>query len=309
MTPTATPATQPSAPTCDIRRVLVPLDGSSLAEAALPAARALAESCGATVTLLHVIEREAPSTIHGDRHLDDERSAEVYLAGVAATFPGATAHVHPNPEGDVAKSIADHAAEFGSDLIVLCAHGEGGAGAWLTGTKAQQIIRRATPPVLLLREIEDGVFLPSGVIIALDLAAHGDVALGCSATLAAALSLPVTLLAVVPTKATLGTAQATTALFSPSASAAALELEHQAVVARLREIATALRHQGLIVRAEVLRGEALKQVADYAARHHGQVLSVATHGKTGMDAFWSESIGSRVVGRVTNPLLLVHPTK
>ena len=292
---------------CALREVLVPLDGSSLAESALAAALPIANGCDSHITLLHVIEQAAPSTIHGDTHLNDSTEASSYLARIAESVPGAEIHVHPNPEGDVARSIADHAAEFGSDLIVLCAHGEGGASSWLTGTKAQQIIRRAAPPVLLVRESAVAPFSPTGIIVALDLAAHGDAALQPSVAIARALQLPITLLAVVPTKATLGTLQATTALFSPSASTAALELEHQAAVARLREVAESLGASGLTVRAEVLRGEALKQVAEHAAKNPAAVLAVATHGKTGMDAFWSESVGSRVVGRVTNPLLLVHP--
>ncbi|HVB64331.1 MAG TPA: universal stress protein, partial [Nitrolancea sp.] len=51
------------------KRVLVPLDGSRLAEAVLPVAFAIAARCGATVTLLHVLEHNAPETVHGQQHL------------------------------------------------------------------------------------------------------------------------------------------------------------------------------------------------------------------------------------------------
>lgn len=119
----------------------VPLDGSRMAEAAVPVALALATRLPARVTLLHVIERAAPETVHGDRHLTGVAEAEAYLAEVARRFAvagiAAEVHAHPNPEGDVAAGIADHAAELGARLVVLCAHGRGGLRGWLSGTVAQ----------------------------------------------------------------------------------------------------------------------------------------------------------------------------
>src|SRR5919202_2263342 len=72
-----------------IKHLLVPLDGSRLAEAALPAATMLAERLGARVTLLHVMERHAPATVHGERHLTRAGEAEAYLNGVASRFADA----------------------------------------------------------------------------------------------------------------------------------------------------------------------------------------------------------------------------
>jgi len=150
------PTMRPVPAPARLGHLLVPLDGSPLAEAALPAAETLARALGADVTLLHVMERGAPATVHGHAHLTDAAAAQAYLDALAPRFAGIGAgrvdtHVHPNPENDVALSIGEHAAELGADLVVLSAHGEGGIGGWLTGTIAQQTIRRATPPVLLIR--------------------------------------------------------------------------------------------------------------------------------------------------------------
>src|SRR5690349_8011284 len=113
-----------------LSHILVPLDGSRLAETTLRIAIALAERSGGHVTLLHILERNAPATIHGERHLTGAGEAEAYLNGVASRFADAglpvVIHTHPNPEGDVAASIASHAAEMGADLVILCAHGRGG---------------------------------------------------------------------------------------------------------------------------------------------------------------------------------------
>jgi nucleotide-binding universal stress UspA family protein len=62
--------------------LLVPLDGSSLAEQALPAAAYLAQLLPARITLLHLIERNPPSEIHHERHLTDAAEASAYLQDI-----------------------------------------------------------------------------------------------------------------------------------------------------------------------------------------------------------------------------------
>src|SRR5512133_3182860 len=127
-----------------IKNILVPLDGSRLAEAAIPAASRLAEALGAAVTLIHVIEHNAPQEIHGERHLTNPEDALQYLFGLAQQgFPAnvhVNQHVHTSEVEDVARSIVEHAGEFAPDLIVMCAHGRGGFRDILVGSIAQQVI-------------------------------------------------------------------------------------------------------------------------------------------------------------------------
>ncbi|MDQ3855617.1 MAG: universal stress protein, partial [Chloroflexota bacterium] len=95
--------------TPSIRRLLVPLDGSRLAESVLPWASQLAQVFDAEIVLLHVRERGAPRTIHGELHLQETAEAQEYLDRLIASLPkGARAerHVHTVAEGDVAGSIA-----------------------------------------------------------------------------------------------------------------------------------------------------------------------------------------------------------
>lgn len=61
------------------KSILLPLDGSQLAEAGLPAAASLVEKLNASVTLLHVIEQNAPQVVHHERHLTRPGEAETYL--------------------------------------------------------------------------------------------------------------------------------------------------------------------------------------------------------------------------------------
>ena len=135
--------------------LLAPLDGSRLAENALPAVVALARRLPARVTLLHAIERNAPESVHGERHLRDVAEAEGYLAEVAGRLAAqgiaADWHVHVVPVGDIARSIATHANEQQAALIVLSTHEVTDPRSWLMGAVAQDVIRFAMAPALVVR--------------------------------------------------------------------------------------------------------------------------------------------------------------
>ena len=65
------------------KEILVPLDGSRLAEVALPVAIHLAQQLEASITLLHVVEANPPAKIHGQPHLATAKAAQAYLKRVA----------------------------------------------------------------------------------------------------------------------------------------------------------------------------------------------------------------------------------
>jgi len=135
------------------RHLLVPLDGSRLAESALPAAAELAQRLGASVTLLHVLEPTAPPTVHGDRHLRSPAEAEGYLVGAVdwlAARQVSASVVLNQQQGDVAGTIARIGGAVGADLIVITTHGRSGVRGLLFGRVAQQVLRRGTIPVLLI---------------------------------------------------------------------------------------------------------------------------------------------------------------
>lgn len=120
------------------RHLLVALDGSRLAESALTTAVWLARKMDAQVTLLHIIEKNAPSEVHSDRHLVTPQEATAYLEELAR-LPALSGlrvktHVHAAEVGDVARSIAEHSAELAPDLVVVCTHGKGGRGGFCLET-------------------------------------------------------------------------------------------------------------------------------------------------------------------------------
>ena len=307
-----TESPQPSQRT---QTLLVPLDGSPGAEAVLPAAITLARRMPARVILLHSIERNAPETVHGERHLTSEAEADAYLTVTAERLRAegipVERHVHVVPVGDMPRSIATHAVEESADLILLSTHAASDPRTWLMGAVAQGVIRYAAPPVLLLRsgtKREAPPFAPAEVIVAIDRERQGEAAIPAAVRLAAALGVPLRLLAVVPTVATIPGDQAAAAMLLPTGAAAALDVEAAATADALRAMAQRLAesHPDVPIISEVARGDPAPAVVA-AARAHDGIMALATHGRTGLDALWSGSIGSRVIARGSGPFLLVHP--
>lgn len=295
-----------------LKHLLIPLDGSRLAEASLPAGVFLAGKLGARVTLLHVIEHDAPQEIHGERHLSDPEEAARYLDQVAdRAFPPGTEiekHVHGEESSDVARSIADHIAELEADLIVMCTHGRGGLRGWMFGRIAQQVVNRGSKPVLLVQ--------PSGaepvpgfscrrLLVALDGNPEHELGLKISAWLAKACGGDLHLVMVVHYSTTLPGEQAATARILPRATSALLDIAEEDAHEYLRRHVSELASAGLSATAEVRRGDPVPMILAAADQSTADLIVLATHGKTGMDAFWSGSATPNVTVRSLIPLLLV----
>lgn len=294
-------------------RILVPLDGSRLAESVLPLVEGLVRSSGGTVVLLHVLERGAPATVHGEPHLHDVPQAQQYLEQAAAQLRGqgveVTAHAHDAPEGDVARSIAQHQEEEDADLIALCTHGRAGLRDLLYGSIAQQVLRRGTAPVLLVRPRRNGVtppFPPEIVLVPLDGTAAGEVAVGPAGRLANALGAALHLVMVVPTTGTVrGGRQAVTTLM-PSTTRAVLDLEQRESQAYLDILAQRLTAGGVRVTTEVRRGGVTSALEDEAAEPGIGLVVVATHGRAGVQAIWAGSVAAHLLSRTPAPVLLLR---
>jgi nucleotide-binding universal stress UspA family protein len=292
--------------------LLVPLDGSRLAEAALPPAAHLARSLGARVTLIHVVERNAPQEIHGDRHLVDPDQANAYLKDVAArAFPASVqveCHVHTDEVRNVAGSLTQHAEELEPDLIVMCTHGREGLRSWLWGSIAQQVIARGTTPILLIQpegRAEAPEFVCQRLLVPLDGNPEHEQGLPVAIELARACGADIHLIMVVPTLGTLPGEQAATGRLLPGATSLMLDMSEEGAEDLLRQKAAQYKSFGLSTTVEVYRGEPASAIVRTAERVQADVIVLGTHGKAGMDAFWSGSVAPQVSSRSRVPLLLV----
>jgi nucleotide-binding universal stress UspA family protein len=292
--------------------LLVPLDGSRLAEAALPAAALLSRTLGAWVTLIHVIERGAPQQVHGERHLSDPAEASAYLDEVAARAfsPGVHVeqHVHTTEVADVARGIVEHTDELESDLIVMCTHGQGGLRTWLLGSIAQQVLALGAMPVLLIQPDGTGAtpaFACRRLLVPLDGSTDHEQGLVVAAGLARACTADLHLLMVVPTLGTLQGAHGAAAKLLPRTTSALLDMSEEAAMAYLHAKAMAMQTSGVAATAEVGRSDPAGAIVRTAQRVQADLVVMGTHGKRGMEAFWSGSVAAQVSSRSRVPLLLV----
>ncbi len=293
------------------RHLLVPLDGSRLAEAAFPAAVSLAETLGARVTLFHVMERGAPQEIHGERHLTSAEEARAYLDEAAMAFPAGIAverHVHTGEVDDVARSIVEHAVELGSDLIVMCTHGRGGLRGFMFGRIAQQAAGLGLTPVLLVPPAASGApaaFSCRRMLVTLDGNPEHEEGLTVAAGLAKICGALLHLVMAVHTIDTLSGEQAAAAKMLPGTTKAMLDLAEKDAEEYLQRHIGALQAAGLAASADVRRGDPSAVIVAAAERTESDLIVLATHGKAGMEAFWSGSTTPNVTSRSAVPLLLV----
>ena len=295
------------------KRLLVPLDGSRLAESVLPAAVMLAHKLGASVTLVHIIEKDAPHEVHGERHLTTFAEAEPYLERIAReVFPEGVAvdwHVHTAEVEDITQGIVEHIEELHPDLIVMCTHGSGGLRDVLFGSIAQQVVASSTIPVLLIQPGEEEqppqVFDCTRMLVPLDGATAHEHGLAAAIELARACSSRVYLLLVVPTADTLSGPPAATGRMLPSATRAVLEMACESGEDYLTAVAEQRSAQGLAVEVTLRRGDEAESIVRTAQELEAGVIVLGTHGKKGIDAFWAGSIAPRIVTLSALPLLLV----
>ena len=144
------------------QHILVPLDGSPLAEAALGPALALADKFGSEITLLRVsvqpylptdgLNASYADLIAGLREqaLADART---YLATQQGSLrqQGYSVHAQVTELEPVAEAILNVAEADKVDTIVMSTHGRGGLSRWVYGSVADRVLRHAHVPVLLIR--------------------------------------------------------------------------------------------------------------------------------------------------------------
>jgi len=147
------------------KKILVPLDGSKLAECALPHVEELAKGCGTEkVILVSVTERvqgyrafEDPSQPLGQQLVPEafgkkEKQAQRYLGRIAKAMEAKGIKVDTEVLlGDPAEEIVIYAKHPGCDLIVMSSHGRSGPSRWAHGSVTDRVFRGSPVPVLMVR--------------------------------------------------------------------------------------------------------------------------------------------------------------
>jgi nucleotide-binding universal stress UspA family protein len=300
-----------------IRHILVPLDGSALAESALPHVQTFARLTGAGVTLAQVIEPLASlrdladswefTNVYAGHQEAAERNADAYLGQVAQRLAAAGIPVDTRlVAGTPAEAIIQTGREF--DLIIMATHGRGGLGRWVYGSVTDKVLRGATVPVLLVRARHDGpaaVEPPRRILVPLDGSPLAEQALPLASWLAQRAGATLILLQ------SIGWAKAAIADY-PQFFAAGLgadrllEQAEENARAYLVQVGRRLEAQGLTVQVETRLDPAAEAILSGALEAQADLIVMNTHGRGGLGRWVYGSVADRVMRQATLPVLLVR---
>ena len=144
-------------------QIVIPLDGSQVAEQVLPYARFLAKNLAIPVNLLQVIDPDAVALLANpgqgryiDTIVDDlTRDSRAYLESIAKSIAGKSVQCQIE-KGKAEEVLVEHAAADKDSLMIMATHGRSGIQRWLLGSVADKVLHGATNHVLLIRATDQG---------------------------------------------------------------------------------------------------------------------------------------------------------
>jgi len=285
-------------------KILVPLDGSKLAEQILPYARFMAETFSVPVELLRVNDPAsmtpfAPPLQGGE-----------YLKKISESYFLSSAQVTTSIEvGKPAEIIVSCAALDGDTLIAMATHGLSGIQRWVLGSVAYKVAHMAANPLLLVRPLEghDPVKPISlrTLLVPLDGSGLADKILPYVIALARRLDLEVNLVR---------------AYLMPAESYAVGDGLYVDVLNRGREVirkeiddfnsskTQELQAEGLSrVSAVAVEGDAAEEIIDLALKTPDCLIAMSTHGRSGVGRWVLGSVAEKVIHYSRHPVLILRP--
>ena len=138
------------------RNILVPLDGSPIAEEILPQVKGLARLTGAQISLLRVaLVYIFPGADPTERQVEATQKVYDYLESIEEQLKKESLNISTHVRyGHDATEILDHARQEDIDLVAMSTHGRTGVGRWALGSVSERVLRHSPKPVLLTRARE-----------------------------------------------------------------------------------------------------------------------------------------------------------
>jgi len=308
------------------KRILVPLDGSMLAEIALPYAKEIARHFGSEVTLIHVttpsediskFEHRAYLTkITAETEQQIKKSADLppgekfKVKSAIIDSPGL--FTHP------AEQILDYADKENSSLIVMATHGITGIRRWALGSTANNVARAFKCPLLLVRanpKLPKSVHF-SNILVPLDGSIQSEAVLPYIVNLVTKIKSKVNLLGVVEllyhlypySEPVLGYYGAAGMVKIPYTDE---EMKPMKEVAEkyIKSVSEKLTAEGIKASYEVKIGSPGMEIIKAEEKMHPDIVAMSTHGHSGFGRFEHGSVTDKVLHAGKTPLLLVRPKK
>lgn len=296
-------------------KILVPLDGSQLAERALKPALTLATQAQGDVYLLQVSQPQemlVPQYGGGYAFLWPDQSLEraseqatKYMDSVLDTFDTPEVSLHPLlEEGDPAGMIVDIAHDEGVDLIVMSSHGYTGLSRWMLGSTAEKVMRGAGCPVLIIRDSHP----IKNILVTLDGSPLSEKILDPAFALAQANGATVTLLRISQPLEPINYRQlAEVERVEHGLGMSMLESFYQRDEMYLQEVARRYDLRGVPIHTVTMEGNPAEKILAVSDKFEIDLIAMSTHGRTGLRRWVYGSVVEKVLHSLQKSMLVVRP--
>ena len=301
-------------------KIVIPLDGSELAEGVLPHVVEVIRDRESQVHLLTVaqVSRGTASVLtdllsssnarEERRHIEQELST--YLLHAAGDLEPAAAKVQVGVRfGRPAEEILTFAGEVGADLIAMSTHGRSGISRWVFGSVTDRVLHGALCPLLLVRtESLQPAVAYQRILVPLDGSETAEQALPYASALIRPNYTRIFLTSVLPN----GFSDRTVTLLTSSPpglqlSTTALPKAEVQLTAYLRSVAAALRERGATVHTAVRKGSPAEEILAHAAENEADLISMTAHGFSGVSRWVYGNVAGKILQGAHCPILLVRP--
>jgi nucleotide-binding universal stress UspA family protein len=285
------------------KKILVPLDGSDLAELALPYAEELANAFKSEVILLHVSD---PADTHY-RHMH-----ELYVKEVADRVKERFKKVSPVVvTGKPADEIISYAEKNDIGLLIITSHGHSGIMSWATGSIASKLLQATAVPLLLVRAARPKrkrkvlrETLLNRILLPLDGSEAGEAAVAYIGELMSRLESEVILFGVVSSGQHIRTVGGLDYIHYPQEQ---LEIFRKEAGEYLDGVYRRLKRRKGTVKVTVKVGadDIGQEILKYAEKERASLIAISSHGHSGIEKWVFGSIANKVVQGSKLPVLVV----
>lgn len=297
-------------------KIVLPLDGSTAAECALPLVRALARRLAIPVELLSVVDlREISRNVAAaeglflDRLVEDEsRHSAEYLSKIAKSL-GAVPAATRCEKGSAAETIIETAAADQNSLVVMATHGRSGLNRFLLGSVAEKVLRASSNPLLLVKATEPivtaGEAPLTSIVVPLDGSDLAEAVLPTVTELARTLDLEVFLVRAYAIP--YGAYSAGEGFYDPVHLEAFLKILKEEAFDYLDKKVTELKRQGLTKVSYVAKeGLSADEIIKFARETPANLVAMSSHGRSGIKRWVLGSVTETVVRHSGDPVLVLR---
>jgi nucleotide-binding universal stress UspA family protein len=298
-------------------RVLIPLDGSDLAEQAIPFAHAVTQDEGTMIYVQVVPEAEPLKSMTGGPVASAEEVAAIFnesakgdLVRAAERWDG----IAPKYEvaigvGDPADTILSLRKEHNADLIVIASHGRGALGRWTFGSVADRLSRTSDVPVMIIRPRDaapeiDTLPVFDRILLLTDGSERSRSSVDEAADLAKKLGKPVTLVRSVFPEAELAPATGYGAIYAPELYEELTKSVEAEAIKSLEEIVEQVESHGAKAEYLLVHGPAAQTIVSLATPN--DLIVLTSHGRSGFKRWLLGSVAEKLVRDAPCPVMLVR---